>query len=199
MKILAVGDTHGDSNLMKELATRAVKENVDLVLLCGDITMFDNVQRDTIKPFKQAGKKVLLIPGNHEQPATIDYLSEIYGSKNIHDGYVIYENTAFIGNSSVNVGPHGILTDEEVFKSLQTNTAKIKNLKTVFVTHVHPSGTRADSMSHMKGSHGLRKAIDELQPDIVIHGHCHEAQGLEEQIGKTRVINVAKKARVIEL
>ena len=199
MKILAVGDTHGDSKIMKELAAQAVKENVDLVLLCGDITMFDDVQKDTIRPFKDAGKKVLMIPGNHEQPSTIDFLSEIYGAKNIHDGYVVYKNVAFIGNSAVNVGPHGILTDDEVFKSLRANTSKIKDLKTVFVTHVHPAGTRADTMSHMKGSNGLRKAIDEIHPDIVLHGHCHEAQGLEENIGTTRVINVAKRARIIEI
>jgi Icc-related predicted phosphoesterase len=49
------------------------------------------------------------------------------------------------------------------------------------------------------GSVGVRKALDTFKPDILICGHVHEAGGLEENIGKTRVINVAKVGKVIEI
>ncbi len=199
MRLLAVADTHGDSSLMKQLAERAVRENVDLVLLCGDITLFDDVRKDTIKPFITAGKRVLILPGNHEQPLTVDVLSGVYSVRNLHDSYAVYDNIAFIGNSSVNVGPHGVLSDTEVFASFKKNVEKSRGLKQVFVTHVHPSGTRADAMTLLQGSRALRKAIEEFQPSIVIHGHAHEAQGLEESIGLTRIVNVAKQARIIDV
>ena len=38
MKILAAGDIHGDSALAEKLAKKAEDENVDLVVLCGDLT-----------------------------------------------------------------------------------------------------------------------------------------------------------------
>jgi Icc-related predicted phosphoesterase len=32
-----------------------------------------------------------------------------------------------------------------------------------------------------------------------LHGHIHEAAGFEEQIGKTKVINVGKEGKILEL
>jgi Icc-related predicted phosphoesterase len=53
--------------------------------------------------------------------------------------------------------------------------------------------------SFIPGSDGVRKAIDQLKPDILLCSHVHEAEGLEEKIGKTRVINVGKKGKIIEI
>ena len=44
---------------------------------------------------------------------------------------------------------------------------------------------------------GFGKAIEEFQPDLFISGHIHEAEGLSEKIGKTNVVNVGKKARLL--
>ena len=63
IKILAASDLHGDSRLTKRLALRAEKENVDLVVLCGDLTGFKE-SKELIKPFKDKNQKVLLLPGN---------------------------------------------------------------------------------------------------------------------------------------
>ena len=38
-KILAAGDIHGDITLARKLADRAESEKVDLVVLCGDLTL----------------------------------------------------------------------------------------------------------------------------------------------------------------
>ena len=86
MKILATGDIHGDVSLVKKLAKKAKDEDVDLVLITGDITYFDQGVDGLIGPFKKAGKKVLFIPGNHDSVATADFLTEFYGIKNVH-GY----------------------------------------------------------------------------------------------------------------
>ena len=67
------------------------------------------------------------------------------------------------------------------------------------VTHVQPN----DSIIGLKmpgwGSESVRRAIEELKPDVHICGHIHETHGIEEMIGKTRVINVGKTGKIIEL
>jgi Icc-related predicted phosphoesterase len=62
--------------------------------------------------------------------------------------------------------------------------------------------TRSESKSEFSGipgSKGLRKAIEKFQPDVFISGHIHETEGVSEKIGKTRVYNVGRKGRIIEL
>ena len=70
--------------------------------------------------------------------------------------------------------------------------------KKIMVTHMHALGSKSE-FSGFEGSSGIRKAIEKLQPDIFIHSHIHEAEGIEEKIGKTRVINVGRKGRILEI
>ena len=49
------------------------------------------------------------------------------------------------------------------------------------------------------GSSGLHKAIKEFKPDIVLCSHVHEAEGIEEKIGKTKIFNVGRHGKVFEL
>ena len=61
-KILAAGDFHGDSSRTKKLAEKAEKENVDLVILTGDITGMIETE-NLLKPFiKKGGSKLVAIP-----------------------------------------------------------------------------------------------------------------------------------------
>jgi predicted phosphodiesterase len=73
LKILAAGDIHGDTRLAQRLAEKADKESVDLVILCGDLTHFEESTDGIVGPFVKKHKKVLLIPGNHESFATADF------------------------------------------------------------------------------------------------------------------------------
>ena len=70
--------------------------------------------------------------------------------------------------------------------------------KRIMITHMHAADSKAE-FSGFKGSKGIKKAINELKPDLLLCGHIHEASGLEEQIGNTKVINVSKEGRIIEL
>ena len=49
------------------------------------------------------------------------------------------------------------------------------------------------------GSKGVKKAIDKFHPDLLLCSHVHEAEGIEEKIGNTIVINVGKKGKIIEI
>jgi len=45
----------------------------------------------------------------------------------------------------------------------------------------------------------IRKAVDKIQPDVLICCHIHEAEGIEEKIGKTKVLNVGKMGHILNI
>jgi len=200
LKILAAGDIHGDTSLAKKLANKAEKENVDLVVLCGDLTYFETTTSGIIGPFVKKKKKVLLVPGNHESVATADFLAEVYGVKNIHGYSVKYKDVGLFGCGGSNIGLNQI-DDEETYGLLKKGFNRIKYLKKkIMVTHTHPEGSLMEKFTNIfPGSKGIRKAVDKLKPDLLLCSHVHEAEGIEEMIGKTKVVNVGKKGKIIEL
>ena len=200
LKILAAGDIHGDIGLAEKLAERAKKEKVDLVVLCGDLTLAETSTANIIGPFKKRHEKVLLIPGNHETVATADFLAELYSVKNIHGYSVRYGDVGIFGAGGANIGLFQ-MNEKEIYDLLKKGHDKIKYLKkTIMITHVHPTGTHIEKFTKFfPGSSGIRKAIDRLKPDILLCSHVHEAEGIEEKVGKTIVINVGKKGKIIEI
>jgi uncharacterized protein len=197
VKILAVGDIHGDSGLTKKLAEIAKKENVDLVILAGDLTFAETSTKDIIGPFVKAKKKVLLIPGNHETFATADFLAQSYpDTKNIHGYSFIQEDLGVFGAG----GAVGFNTSEkEIFEALKKGNSSLKGInKKIMVTHMHHKGSKAE-FSGFEGSKAVTKAIKEFKPDLLINAHIHEAGGIEEKIGKTRIINVSRSPGIFEI
>lgn len=204
LKILAASDIHGDTKLVKTLADQAEKEDVDLVVLCGDLTLGEMGTDNLIGPFAKKHKKVLLIPGNHETVATADFLAELYEpeAKNIHGYSVKYKDVGIFGaGGATNVGPAPPIDEDEMYDLLKKGFDKIRYLKKkIMVTHIHPTGTKIEKFSKfVPGSDAVKKAVNSFKPDILLCGHVHEAEGLEEKIGKTRVINVGRKGKIIKV
>ncbi|MFA5019575.1 MAG: metallophosphoesterase [Candidatus Pacearchaeota archaeon] len=202
LKILAVGDIHGDAELTKRLAEKAKKEKVDLVILTGDLTFFENSEKNLINPFEKAGKKVLLVPGNHETLATADFLSELYSNtKNIHGYSFKLNNVGIFGAGGANIGPFSRMKESELYELLKKGFEKVKDSEIkVMVTHVHPSNTLIEKFTRFfKGSSGVEKAIRAFKPDIALCSHVHEAAGIEEKLGSTRVISVGRQGKIIEV
>jgi Icc-related predicted phosphoesterase len=210
MRILSAGDLHGDSGLAKKLADKAAKENVDIVILCGDLTEGDEKTDNLIGPFLKRHKKVLIVPGNHESVATADFLAQAYGIKNLH-GYSVRlidpvkdgklaKHVGIFGCSGVNLGIHQI-TDKETYDLLAKGHKYIQDSDVrIMVTHIHPAGGTAERLLPMfEGSRGIRRAIDKFHPDILLCSHIHEMEGLEEKIGKTKVITVGTRGKVFDI
>lgn len=198
-KILAVGDIHGDTGLVERLAEKAKKENVDLVILAGDLTFAEQSIKNLIGPFIKAKKQVLIIPGNHESVATADFLAEMYSNtKNIHGYAFIKNDVGVFGAGGADIGPN-VITESELFDLLKKGNEKIKDLsKKIMVTHMHPHKTKSE-FSGFEGSKAIRKAVEQFKPDFLINAHIHEASGIEEKIGKTKIINVARKEKIFEI
>lgn len=204
LKILAIGDLHGDSRQASRLAEKAKKEKVDLVILSGDLTFAEQSVDYLVGPFAKRRLDVLIIPGNHETVATANFLEKIYSPnvKNLHGkGFKfkdIEHNIGIFGAGGANIGLFQ-LSEPEIYSTLKKGFDKIKDMKKkIMITHVHPSDSLMAKLSTLvPGSEGVRKAIERFKPDIAICSHVHEAEGIEEKIGRTKVINVGKKGRII--
>src|SRR3989344_4907510 len=198
LRILAAGDIHGDSRLTRKLAEKAEKENVDLVILAGDLTGWVET-KDLIKPFKDKHKKVLIIPGNWDSFATVDFLATVYCVRNIHGYSVTYENVGIFGAGGARGPGPGDISDSEILKTLEKAHLSLKGIeKKIMITHMHPAGSKSE-FSGIPGSKSIAKAIEKFRPDILLHSHIHEAHGFEEYIGKTKVINVGREGKIIEI
>ncbi len=198
MRIFAAGDIHGDMGLAERLAEKS--SDADLVILCGDLAYADQSLDNIIGPFKKRNKKVLIIPGNHETIATADFLAELYNVKNIHGYSVKYNDVGIFGAGGANIGLFQI-SEEEIFENLKKGFERIRYLDhKLMVTHVHPSGTIMEKFSHfVPGSSGVRKAIEKFKPKFLLCSHVHEAEGIEEKVGETTVLNVGKEGKHIDL
>jgi len=198
MKILALSDVHGDLAFIREMAEKGAQEKVDLVILAGDLTDEEGNVHGLVGPFKAKGLEVAVLPGNHEGLAETGFLVEKYKALDLH-GYTIKKgDIGIFGCGYADVGMHQ-LTEEQFFNTLKRAHDSLKDVKKkLMVTHVQPSDSII-GLGIFPGSTGVRKALEEFKPDIHICGHIHETHGIEEKIGNTRVINVGKTGRIIEL
>ena len=146
--------------------------------------------------FVKTGKPIFLVPGNHDWHAT-DFLAARYKAYNLHGKSIRHGSIALLGCGGSNIG----MTEKEIYETIKETNKRAQNpTKKILITHVHPAGTIMESFSQfVKGSTGVRKAIESIKPDIVLCGHVHEAEGIEEKIGQTTIINVGKKGKLIEL
>ena len=199
VKVMAVADLHNDFRRVRQLADKAKKESVNVVLVCGDITFFDEYVDGMIGPLMENNRRVLFVPGNHDSFSTSDFISEKYGIINLHGGYEIIDDIGFFGFGGANVGPN-IVSENDAKKYMALGFKKIeKTKKKILVTHVHPRGKNIEKEFKFPGSKSVTDALYTFRPDIHIHGHIHEAEGSEEMIGNTKSICVGKKGRIFEI
>ena len=199
MKIMAVADLHNDFKNVKKLANRAKKEKIDIVLICGDITFFDDYINGMIGPFLDKKTTVMFVPGNHDSHITAEYIVQKYDILNLHERTAEIKNVGFVGLGGANVGPN-ITNEEDAKIYLSRGFEDIEDMKKkILVTHVHPASCKVEEEWGFPGSDAVTEAIYEFQPNIHVHGHIHEAEGSVQMIGKTKSICVGKKGTIFKI
>ena len=198
MKILAASDIHGDINLVKTLAEKAEKANVDLVVLCGDLTFSEQSTAGIIGPFVKRNKKVLLIPGNHETDEEISRIcKDNKNIINIHKGVYEKDGYLFFG-----YGGGGFSKEDPRFErtSLKFKKEMEKGKKIILITHAPIYNTKLDLLNgeHI-GNKSTRRFIDDVQPELVICGHLHENEMITDYIKKTKIVNPGYEGMIIKI
>jgi Icc-related predicted phosphoesterase len=192
LRILAAGDLHGDFDVAKKLSAKGKKEKVDLVVLAGDVYGYSEGESGILKVFRKAGQKVFFIPGNCDFD---EDAGKLKNGKNIDNYYVTYGD---VGIAGIGSGNWKLGLDKEDLKLIKNNFSRMKHKKKILVSHLHAKGTKAE-FSGIVGDEVLRKAVEKFKPDLLIAAHIHESEGLEDRIGKTRVVQVGRKGTVLEI
>lgn len=197
MKILALTDVHGVYDIAEEIVR---KESPDVLIICGDLTTVGTMREaeEAIVCFRSYVDRVFCISGNMDLPQH-DELFERLGVS-LNGRGVIHGSIGFFG---VSAAPHSPLhtpyeiSEEEIARRMTSGYKQIaESTIKVLVSHAPPFGTKTDithSGIHV-GSMAVRDFIEEIQPDVIVCGHIHEAWG-QDVIEKSRIINCGQASR----
>lgn len=194
MKILAFTDIHGVKKFIDIIKEKA--KNVDLLVCAGDITLFEQNIEVVLDLLNDIGKKVLLIPGNHEDALFLETLCEKRKNLlNIHKRIIEINGINFIGHGT------GGFSHKNIEFEIWVKQQDLRNKKLVFVHHAPPYKTILDrlSMEHY-GNKSYKNFIIQHNPLLAISGHFHETFKLKEKLSNgTLVINPGPEGCILEI
>ena len=190
MQVLFLVDLHWTEKRALELPPM---DDVDLVLLGGDLTNFRGIEtaRTIVDAIRERGPEVLAVCGNCDLPEIEEFLQgegiDLDRRCRSIDGVDVLGISAGL--------PFGDLpyerTEDEFREAAEATFSDQKDAHgiTILVSHQPPHGTRCDlaSGNHV-GSHAIREAILEHGPDLVLSGHIHEAIAVD-CLDKSLVVN----------
>ena len=191
-RILAASDLHGDMKIARRLSKLAKKEKVNLVILAGDINGQDSRNGEVLAPFEKDGHKVVFVPGNHDTEE--EHLKMSKKALSLDRSYASFGD---IGIAGVGACESFSLSKEDL-KKIEKAFGRMNSRKKILVSHIHPARGIAE-FSGWPGDPILRHAVEKFKPDILIASHIHEAEGLEDLIGKTKVFQVGSLGRIIDV
>jgi len=199
MQVLAFADMHGSMRALKEIKSKA--KNADIVLCCGDLTIFEQNLRSFLRELDKLKKPVLMIPGNHENSRVLKKACDAF------ENIVFLDARAFETDSLIVLGAEGNgfgLIDRQ-FDKLAKSFEKILRLrkgkkKYILMTHAPPYNTKLDSIldGHC-GNKSIRNFIMKSRPSYAFSGHIHENAEKRDTLGKTRVINPGPKGILVSI
>ena len=194
MKIVGFTDSHGSSSAISKVEKLAVKNKADMILCCGDLTIFGREAEPALKTLSKIGIPILIIHGNHEEDSKLKKTCERY--KNV---FFIHKSSMLIGNVLIlGYGGGGFSHTDKNFvgisklfkRSIDDKKKRMPNLKVVLMTHAPPYGTKLDDlMEDHCGNKDIANFIREAKLDLALCGHIHENEGREDKIGITKVAN----------
>lgn len=140
------------------------------------------------------GRKAMVIPGNYDLPLSQTAVAQF----SLHEKAVVLDGIKFAGYGSAPIFTPGI--PEEIAAHFEETGSGTKLMSKprdfmlserpdVFVLHNPAYGTldKLPRYGHC-GSHGLRFAVDAVEPCLVLSGHVHEHYGLLK-LGQTFFLN----------
>ena len=201
MKILIFSDIHGDLSALE----RIVEQSADVYIAAGDLGTFGRGLDRCGEILKPLGRRLWVLPGNHETHKDTRAFCERLGCVDFHRQVRTLQSprgpTQWAGLGYSNITPFatpGEYTEEEIAGALEA----FDDPKPLYlVAHCPPHGTKLDEFAPGKhaGSTALRAWLERSQPAYLFCGHIHEAAGLSDCLGPTRCFNVGKQGYTIEI
>lgn len=191
MKIVILSDVHSNFRAAYRLSREILELKPDLVVICGDITHFGSLNEaaEILNLFKSF--KTFFVPGNCDPPdlLTVENLSK---ALNVHGKLHVVDSTGFLGIGGAPKTPFSTYIEFEEDEIQRTIRQALNGFRgrLIVVSHSPPVNTSTDltSLGIHAGSRALRNFIEDYKPLAVLHGHIHEARGLD-RLGETLIVN----------
>ena len=208
MKVLFFTDVHSGDSSDEYYVTdvEELKEKVDVIVekskdcdvmvCCGDLSFFGSGLEEAMNMLKKAGKKLLIIPGNHESSSELKKLCDGKQVIFLHKKCLTIDDVTFVG-----YGGGGFDERDKQFDAWANDLkGKLKG-KLVLFTHAPPYKTKLDKLPLLghRGSKSVKKAIEILKPKLFASGHFHETFLEEDKIGESRLINPGDSGIIIKI
>lgn len=201
MEILCVADMHG--NFMLESLERTIRERkIRKAFILGDFpeyglkgrTNSDEI-RNFLKTLNAYGvNEIYAIPGNCDSESILKIFEEFNADFHNKNAFINSFEFIFLGGSNPTPFSSPMkYSEEEIYFSLKNLFEKNKNKnKKILITHCPPRNTGCDRVrdSTHTGSFGIRKIIEEFNPELNLCSHIHESAGEEDYIKNTKIVNV---------
>lgn len=195
LKLLVLSDLHGDSSIIETIRGKTINEEMDALIVCGDITHFGNLTEaeKTLKELTGLSIPVLFVPGNCD-PKELGTVQSLYGATNVHGRHKEIGSLHFLGIGGSSPTPFHTPFEmpENEMKRILYKAYRDANMESRFilVSHAPPANTKVDlSWSGIHaGSRAVREFIDAEKPSLVLCGHIHEARG-KDVIDGTLIVN----------
>lgn len=191
MNILALTDIHGAYDAAESILRKIAP---DVLVIGGDLTTAGSVgeAERALQRFQPHAQHILCVAGNMDSPEHDDLFVRMgisINGRGVRIGDVGFCGASGAPSSRLHT-PYEI-GEEEIERRLRAGYAELKGCRRVIlVPHAPPFGTRVDILHSgiHAGSSAVRDVVEDLEPDLVLCGHIHEARGLDV-VGKTKIVN----------
>jgi Icc-related predicted phosphoesterase len=189
-RLLIFSDIHNDGRALEKL----MAVDADAYICAGDLVTFRRGLDEMGAILKPHADRMYVLPGNHEE------FCSRYGFTDLHGRWVEMGGVHVAGlgySSPTPFDTPGEYSEQELGERL----AKFASLDPlVLVCHAPPFDTKLDRIHEglHGGSRAVREFIEAHHPRDFFCGHIHEAEGVVEQFGSTRAMNVGKRGYVLE-
>ena len=169
----------------------------DLALVCGDISDFgDAMDLQAVLDAFFGEVPGFYITGNCDPLELLTKGAPGFEDRNLHAKAKLVGTTLIVGlgGSTPTPGPTPTqLREDEILTIMLGLTGEVEDQhheSLIFLFHNPPFNTKTDlsSKGNHAGSRILRDFILRLKPQIVFHGHIHEARGIDKLDG-TYIVN----------
>lgn len=197
MRLLVFSDIHGDASAL----ARLVEIEADYYFAAGDLTSWGRGWEPLGELLRRRAERVFVLPGNHESAEQTASFTARYGLNAFHEQAVKISgyHVAGLGYSSPTpFNTPGEYSEPEIAQRLK-KFAALQPL--VLICHCPPYGTALDRIRAgvHAGSRSIREFLERHEPEYLLCGHIHEAEGVVEQLGRTQAINVGRRGYLLQL
>ena len=199
MRLLAFSDLHRRVAMAEDIAARSGQ--ADLLIGAGDFGVNGEGHADTLEVFRQTGKPMLIVAGNHDSSDAIRAFCADWPDAIVLDG----EAVEIAGERFFGLGRETPQSHLEAWNESRTEEKAAALLAAapaydILVTHSPPLGY-ADRKRDgtLGGSRAVRDAVVARQPRLHIFGHVHFSFGAEARLGAARLLNLGPEGTWIDV